>query len=105
MPRFQIRRKRVEFAGDPVNEEKSDGPVVEEEVKTENPEFERAFSALEINPVEVSENPPRAPENPPRENRSEPIDIPNKLERRPTYAEYQKKQREQYEPPPIKRYE
>ena len=81
MPRFQIRRTKVEFTGEPVSEDKSDETTAEDEVKKENPEFTQAFGALEMNAREVSENGQRARENTPREiseNRSQPRDIPQR---------------------------
>ena len=85
MPRFQIKRKRV----DPEEMQR-------EEVKTEDrssspepdPEFNKAFNNLKLKSPESSDNRRHPPKEFAEDERSEPMDIPKKRMSQREYANW-----------------
>ena len=85
MPRFQIKRKRVdpeEIKQEEVQSETSDT------VEKPNPEFERAFDKMSMKSPAESPKTMLPPKNYAEENRSEPMDVPRRKMTRREYARY-----------------
>ena len=107
MPRFQIRRKRV----DPEDQQ-------QDEVKTEDTdsvgkpdkEFNEAFDNFNMKSPEYSDSPRHPPKNYAEDTRSEPVDIPQRKMSRREYAnngnsveyrpQYRNRDRDYYRPEP-----
>ena len=85
MPRFQIKRKRVdpeEIKHEEVQSETSDS------VEKPNPEFDRAFDKMSLKSPAVSPNAIRPPNIYAEENRSDPVDVPRRKMTRREYQRY-----------------